>query len=191
MTSRSSLHELAWRSSRTLSLIQCRHVGVAPCVAFRYGEDQGAEERPGRLGAVKPAITTSCRFPVLIFADPGSGFRTHTRCRALRRDAFEPSALPPQGGRPFPLRWMLKAISLSRGQSPSAASCASRRGCLRSPRRSQHEIEGAIQELRLMSATHSSNWKCETPPSDHDELTIDHSVDLHALQRFRRSYSFG
>ena len=44
---------------------------VAPCIAFPHGEDQGAEERPGAPGAVTPAITTSCRFAVLIFSQSG------------------------------------------------------------------------------------------------------------------------
>jgi len=41
---------------------------VAPPIVFAHGEDQGAEEGLVRLGAVKPAITTSCRFAVLIFS---------------------------------------------------------------------------------------------------------------------------
>ena len=41
---------------------------VAPAIAFTQGERQGPKNGRVRRGAVKPTMTTSCRFDVLIFS---------------------------------------------------------------------------------------------------------------------------
>ena len=41
---------------------------VAPAIAFTQGEGQGPKNGRVRRGAVKPTMTTSCRFDVLIFS---------------------------------------------------------------------------------------------------------------------------
>jgi hypothetical protein len=49
----------------------------------------------------------------------------------------------------------------------------------------KHEIEGAIQEVRLMAQRILKQLEMrEAVLSDRDEFAIDHGVALHALQRF-------
>jgi MOSC domain len=70
-----------------------------------------------RLGAVKPTMTTSCRFAVLILSQ--SGVRLPDAYALSMRFAMMPSSPSRSASAknflPFPLRWRLKPISLWRG----------------------------------------------------------------------------
>src|SRR5687767_5582173 len=108
---------------------------VAPRAAFPHGEDQGAEERsgaPGRREAGDHHFLSLRRLDLQPIRSPASG-----RIRAAARFAMRPSrpfrSASAKNFVPSPLRWGLKAISVSRGRIAFNRFLRSRRDCLRKP----------------------------------------------------------